>query len=345
MAGAMSMLIFRGGAPDSLAEAAASAAAAEEFGYEGWSMPEARVDPFLACAVAAERTERIQLATGVAIAFARSPMTVALEANDLQALSGGRFSLGLGSQVKPHVTKRFSMPWSHPAARMREYVQALRAIWDAWETGEPLRFKGEFYAHTLMTPFFDPGPNPHGRPPIHLAAVGPLMTEVAGEVADGLICHSFSTERYVREVTLPRVGAGRERVGATLEGFQLTAPGFVIVDRPGESIAEGIAALKRQIGFYGSTPAYRPVFELHGWGELQDRLNLMARRGEWDQMDSVIEDDVLDAFAVIGTQEEVAAALEDRWGDIASRVTINGFGTEERGGKPWPQLRPAVSSS
>ncbi|MBS1677310.1 MAG: TIGR03617 family F420-dependent LLM class oxidoreductase [Actinobacteria bacterium] len=303
--------------------AAADAVAAERAGYDGWTIAEARVDPFLACAVGAERSERIELATGVAIALARSPMTVALQAYDIQALSRGRFSLGLGSQVKPHVTKRFSMPWSRPAARMREYVLALRAIWQAWETGEPLRFEGDFYTHTLMTPFFSPGPNRHGPPPIHLGAIGPKMTAVAGEVADGLICHPFSTERYVREVTMPAVRLGRERIGATLDGFELSAPGFAVVAESEQAAAAARESVKRQIGFYGSTPAYRPVLELHGWGDLQEELNLMTKRSEWDRLETVVSDDVLQAFAVIGTKEELAVELERRWAGLATRVSIS----------------------
>lgn len=303
---------------------AESAASAELHGYDCWSMAEARVDPFLACALAAERTEKIEIGTSVAIALARSPMTVALQAINLQVLSEGRFTLGLGSQVKAHITKRFSMPWGKPASRMREFVLALRAIWEAWESGDPLRFEGEFYTHTLMTPFFNPGSNPHGPPAVHLAAVGPRMTAVAGEVADGLICHVFSTARYVREVTLPNVAEGRERAGKTMEGFELTAPGFVVVDEPGEPIEPRIETVKRQIGFYGSTPAYRPVLELHGWGELGDQLNAAARASEWDRLGSMIDDEVLAAFAVIGSADEVRVELGRRWGDIASRIAVSG---------------------
>ena len=167
--------------------AGAAAVEAEGDGYDGWWAFETQIDPFLACAVAAERTERIGIGTSIVVAFARNPMTVALQANDVQALSGGRFTLGLGSQIKPHITRRYSMPWSKPAARMREFILAIRAIWDTWGTGAPLEFEGDFYTHTLMAPFFDPGPNPHGNPTIMLAAVGPLMTETAGEVADGVL--------------------------------------------------------------------------------------------------------------------------------------------------------------
>ena len=303
--------------------AAAGAVAAEAGGYDGWHALETQCDPFLSCAVAAERTERAALITGIAVAFARNPMTVALQANDLQALSGGRFVLGLGSQIKPHITKRYSMPWSSPAARMREFVLAVRAIWEAWETGGPLRFRGEFYTHTLMTPFFDPGPNPHGIPKVLLAAVGPLMTEAAGEVGDGMLCHHFSTERYVREATIPALLRGRAKAGKDdLDGFELTAPGLLAIGDSEEELTTSIAKAKERLAFYGSTPAYRPVLELHGWGDLQTDLNDLSKRDGWDEMPDLIPDEVLDAFAVVGTPEEVVDGLLARYGDVAARVSV-----------------------
>ncbi|MEV4420354.1 TIGR03617 family F420-dependent LLM class oxidoreductase [Patulibacter sp. NPDC049589] len=303
--------------------AAAGAVAAEAGGYDGWHALEMKTDPFLACAVAAERTERVELATGIAVAFARNPMTVAIQANDLQALSGGRFVLGLGSQIRPHITKRYSMPWGRPAARMREFVLAVRAIWHSWETGEDLRFRGEFYKHTLMTPFFDPGPNPHGNPKVLLAGVGPLMTGVAGEVGDGMICHHFSTERFVREATIPALLKGRERAGhAGLDGFELTAPGLLAIGDTEEELTASVAWAKERIAFYGSTPAYRPVLELHGWGDLQTDLNELSKRGEWAAMNDLIPDEVLHEIAVVGSPEEVVDELLHRYGDVAARVPV-----------------------
>ena len=304
-------------------DAAGNAAAnAQSWGYDGWWGVETQVDPFVSCAVAAERTDRVEIGTGIAVAFARNPMTVALQANDLQALSGGRFVLGLGSQIKPHITRRYSMEWSHPAPRMREFVLAIRAIWRAWETGEQLDFRGDFYTHTLMTPFFNPGPNPHGNPRIFLASVGPLMTEAAGEVADGLLCHGFSTERYVREVTIPALERGRAKASRTMEGFEISAPSFVVAGDSDAAIADGIAAVKQQIGFYGSTPAYRPVLELHGWEDLHDELNQLTKRGAWDQLANAIDDEVVGAFAVVGSPEDAVAELRRRYGDVATRVTL-----------------------
>ncbi|SEP81348.1 TIGR03617 family F420-dependent LLM class oxidoreductase [Lentzea albida] len=299
-------------------EAGAIAKRAEDRGYDGFWLAETKHDPFLALAGAAAATERIELGTAIAVAFARNPMTVATTANDLQLLSGGRFNLGLGSQVEAHITKRFSMPWGRPAARMREFVLAIRAIWHAWETGERLAFRGEFYKHTLMTPFFDPGPNPHGTAPIYLAGVGERMTEVAGEVADGFLCHNFTTERYLREVTLPALERGRAKVGRTLEGFEISGPVFAATND-----AE-IADVKRQIAFYGSTPAYRPVLDLHGWGALHEELHRMSRRQQWAEMSGLITDEVLGEFCVLGSPETVTAALLDRYGDVVTRISPSG---------------------
>jgi probable F420-dependent oxidoreductase len=316
------MKIDAGGYCSTVDQAGETARAAEALGYDGWWAVEAQIDPFLGCAVAAERTERVELGTGIAVALARNPMTVALQANDLHALSAGRFMLGLGSQVKPHIVKRYSMTWSKPAARMREFVLAIRAIWNTWATGAALEFRGEFYTHTLMAPFFNPGPNPHGNPAIMLAGVGPLMTETAGEVADGLLCHPFSTERYLREVTVPALERGRAKAGKALDGFELSASGLIVARESEEEIAAGTQFVRQQIAFYGSTPAYRPVLETHGWGDLQDELTAMSKRGEWNKMPDLIDDDVLHTFAIIGTPEAAFAEIQRRYGDLVTRITI-----------------------
>ena len=317
------MQVDSGGYAASVDEAARAAMRAEGLGYDGWWAVETKHDPFLGCAVAAERTGHVTVGTGIAVAFARNPMTVALQANDIQALSDGRFMLGLGSQIKPHITKRYSMEWSHPAPRMREFVLAVRAIWEAWATGSPLDFRGDFYSHTLMTPFFDPGPNPHGPPKIIMAAVGPLMTAAAGEVADGVFCHGFSTELYVREATLPALRRGAEKAGRDLEGFEIGAPAMVVAADTDDQLEAGIAAVRQQIGFYGSTPAYRPVLELHGWGELQDELNALTKRGAWDEIAGLIDDEMLHTFAIVGTPEEAIEEARRRYGDVATRISIS----------------------
>ncbi|MEZ5235742.1 MAG: TIGR03617 family F420-dependent LLM class oxidoreductase [Acidimicrobiia bacterium] len=300
-----------------LAFAAADARDAEEAGYDGAWSSENESDAFLPLALAAGATARIELGPSVAIAFSRTPMTVAYQAADLQRFSDGRFVLGLGSQIRPHIEKRFSMPWSRPAARMREFVLALRAIFRCWEEGEPLRFEGEFYRHTLMTPHFSPPPVPGGPPPIYLAAVGPLMTEVAGEVADGLLAHPFLTVDYLRDVVLPAVERGRAKAGRTLDGFEIGLSAFVALDDA------DVEAVRRQISFYGSTPAYRPVLDNHGWGELQTELNSLSKQGRWDDMVRLVDDDVLAAMCAIGSPAEVAAQLVERYGGLAQRIRFN----------------------
>ncbi|HEX6340776.1 LLM class F420-dependent oxidoreductase [Umezawaea sp.] len=314
---------------------------AEAAGYDGFWVAEAQHDPFVALGVAAGTTSRVELGTSIAVAFARNPMSTAVLANDLQLLSGGRFNLGLGSQVEPHITKRFSMPWSKPAARMREYVLAMRAIWRSWETGERPRFRGEFFTHTLMTPFFDPGPNPYGPPKVYLAGVGELMTEVAGEVADGFLCHSFTTERYLREVTIPALERGRAKAGKPLAGLEISGPSFVATGGTAEELAASVADTRKQIAFYGSTPAYRRVLDLHGWGDLHEELHAMSRRQRWDDMTAAVDDEVLTAFAVVGEPEQVAAELLARYGDVTTRSSCHApyRGDPERWGRVFAALR------
>ena len=310
----------------------AQAVEAEACGYDGIWSAETGHDPFLPLVLAAEHTERLQVGTGIAVAFARNPMTLAMTANDLQTQSGGRFMLGLGSQIKPHIEKRFSMPWSHPAPRMRELILAIRAIWAAWSEGSRLAFRGEFYRHTLMTPMFDPGPNPHGNPPVFLAGVGALMTEVAGEVADGLLAHAFTTERYLREVTLPALGRGLATSGRDRSAVQISYPGMVVTGVDDESYAKAVAATRKQLAFYGSTPAYRPVLDLHGWGDLQTELNTLSKRGAWDDMAGLIDDEMLATFAVVGGVDTLAATIRARFDGLVDRFNLyapTGITTEQ----------------
>jgi probable F420-dependent oxidoreductase len=310
------------GAIGGLGKAGAAAAAQEARGYDGIWSAETSHDPFLPLALAAEHTTTVDLGTSIAVAFARSPMTLAQTSWDLQALSGGRFVLGLGSQIKAHITRRFSMPWSHPAARMRELILAIRAIWGSWNDGSKLDFRGDFYNHTLMTPFFNPGPNPHGDARIFLAGVGERMTEVAGEVADGFICHGFTTERYVREVTLPALERGRHEAGTSMDGFELSGPMFIVTGRDETEMAAAAAAVRQQIAFYGSTPAYRPVLDLHGWGDLQGELNRMSKEGRWQEMGDLVDDEILGTFAVVGPVDTVVDRVRDRWDGLLHRLSF-----------------------
>jgi probable F420-dependent oxidoreductase len=294
----------------------------EELGYDGAFSAETAHDPFFPLLLAAEHTERLELVTGIAVAFARSPMTLANLGYDLQAYSQGRFVLGLGSQIKAHIEKRFSMPWSHPAARMRELILAMRAIWACWNDGDKLDFRGEYYRHTLMTPFFNPGPNPYGPPRVFLAAVGARMTEVAGEVADGILLHGFTTERYVREVTLPALERGWARSGKQRGDFEISGPMFVVTGTNEEELAAARGATKQQIAFYGSTPAYRGVLELHGWGDLQGELNRLSKQGEWAAMGELVTDDILETFAVVAEPEDVPRQMLARYGDVLDRISF-----------------------
>jgi len=295
--------------------------ALEAQGFDGAITAELSSDPFFPLLLAAEHSERIELMTSIAVAFARSPMIVANLANDLQAYSKGRFVLGIGSQIKPHITKRFSMPWSSPAARMREYIRAMRAIWASWYDGERLDFRGEFYQHTLMTPMFTPTNNPHGAPPVLLAAVGPKMTEVAGEVADGMLVHSFTTRRYLSEVTMPAIERGLAASGRSRDDFQVSYPAFVVTGRDERAWQESRTAVARQLAFYASTPAYKGVLELHGWGDLQPEMNRLSKQGEWVAMGDLITDEILEAFAVVTEPGKVAGELKQRFGGLVDRLT------------------------
>ena len=297
------------------------AASAEKRGYDWAWVPETSHDPFPMLAVMASRTDKIELGTAIAVTFARNPMSMAQVANDLQLYSRGRFLLGVGSQVKAHITKRFSMPWSAPAARMREFILAMRAIWHCWETGEKLYFAGDYYQHTLMTPFFNPGPNPFGPPPVILAGVGPQMTKVAGEVADGFFLHGFTTPRYLREVTLPALLAGRATGGKNdLDGFEMCGMPFIVTGDTEEQIMAADAATRKQIAFYGSTPAYRPVLELHGWGRLSEELNRLSKLGEWDEMGRLITDEMVNEIAIVAPPDQVAERLLATYGDVFTRT-------------------------
>lgn len=302
----------------------AAAQRLEAAGYDGAWAAETGRDPFLPLAAAAEATERIQLATGIAVAFARNPMTLAMLANDMHQLSKGRFILGLGSQIKPHITKRFSMPWSHPAPRMRELILAIRAIWASWATDGTLDFRGEFYTHTLMTPFFNPGPNPFGNPPVLVAAVGARMAEVAGEAGDGLLVHPFTTARYLSEVSIPALERGAAAAGKRRRDLTIALPGFVVTGSTEEQLAASAASARAQLAFYGSTPAYRPVLELHGWGDLQPELNARSKRGEWATMGDLIDTTVLETFCVVAPPGEVAHRITERWGGLVDRFSFYG---------------------
>ena len=312
-----------GGLPTDLREVPARIRELEAAGFAAAMTAETAHDPFFPLLLAAEHSERIELMTSIAVAFARTPMNLANVGHDLNAYSRGRLILGLGSQIRPHITKRFSMPWSHPARRMREFILAMRAIWSNWYEGERLRFQGEFYSHTLMTPMFTPTNTDHGPPRVFLAAVGPLMTEVAGEVADGLIVHPFTTRSYMRDTTLPAIERGLAAAGRDRSDFEIAYPGFIVSGQDEKTFEETTRAVKKQISFYGSTPAYRPVLESEGWGDLQLELNRMSKQGQWDEMGLLITDEMLDAFAVVGEPGDLARGVLDRYGEVVDRMSPN----------------------
>jgi probable F420-dependent oxidoreductase len=288
----------------------------EEAGYRALFTNESKHDPFLLAGLTADRTSRVEIMTYIAVAFARTPMVVAHSAHDVNSLSKGRFTLGLGSQIKPHITRRFSMPWSHPAPRMKEFIQALHAIWDAWYEEKPLKFEGQFYTHTLTSPMFIPEDKRFGRPRVTLAALGPEMTKVAAEVADGLLCHSFTTERYLREVTIPtieRVLTAHDRPRAK---FRLVGMPYIAVSETDEGLEKAIDAVKHTIAFYASTPAYKPILDLHGWGDIQPEMLRLSKLGRWQEMGVLISDDILHTFCVVGNAASCAREINRRFNGV-----------------------------
>jgi probable F420-dependent oxidoreductase len=316
------MLIDGGLTTLELAQVPAAARDLAALGYDGLFTFEGKGDPFLPLALAAEHAPGRTLGTAVALAFPRSPMHLAYLGHDLQAQSQGRFILGLGAQIRTHVEKRFSAAYDHPAARMREFVLALRAIWRCWYEGERLDFRGRFYRHTLMTPIFEPAPHRFGPPRVFLAGVQPRMTAVAGEVADGLIVHPFNSRRFLERELLPALArgcarAGRPRGAVTVMCQALVATGFSAAER------ELAATMVRgQLAFYASTPAYRPILEAHGWGPLQEELHALSKRGEWGAMAARISDEMLATFAAVGAPEDIPAQLRARYGGLANRLML-----------------------
>lgn len=302
-------------------EAAAQAVQREAEGYDAvWSF-EGPHDPFFPLVLASQQTERVLLGTAIAVAFARNPMICAHIAQDLQQLSKGRFVLGLGTQVKPHIEKRFSQPWSRPVARMREFVQAIRAIWSCWNGEGRLDFRGEFYSHTLMTPMFSPRPGPWGDPAIYLAGVGEKMVEMVGEVADGFFVHPFHSKSYLSAVTLPALERGLAGSGRTRDDLVVSCQTIVALGSNDEEVERARQKARGQISFYGSTPAYRGVLDHHGHEGLQERLNRMSKQGQWAEMMGLISDELFDEIALSGTPDQVAERLRAR-NSFADRTTL-----------------------
>jgi len=296
---------------------------AEALGYDGIKIAELEHDPFLPLTLAAECTRRVELMSSVAVAFARNPMSMAHLAHDLNAFSQDRFILGLGTQVKPHVTRRFGMLWHRAPRQMREFINAMHHIFDCWYQGDRLDFQGEYYQHTLMPSTFTPKNSEWGRPRVFLSATGPLMTKVAAEAADGFIMHPFSTEKFIREVNLPAVAVGLAAVGMDRSDFEIDFSPMIATGNSDQEISKAIEVAKGRIAFYGSTPGYRMVLEAHGWGDLQTELNRLMKQHRGDEMAMLIEDDMLAAFTIVGSPDEVVDQWLQRFGDLIDRTSFN----------------------
>ena len=302
---------------------AAEAAWAEGMGYDGVASSDTAHDPFMALTLAATATARVTLETHVAIAFPRSPMVVAYTARDLQDLSGGRFRLGLGTQVKGHIERRFATTWESPGPKLREYIQALRHIWQSWDSGERLDFQGRFYRFSLMTPFFSPGPGLHPPPPIFNAAVNGYNCRVAGEVSDGLVLHTFTSAEYARRVVKPNIAAGAEKAGRNPADIKVNGVGFIVTGGSKAAVQGAIAETRRRIAFYASTRTYFPVLECHGFTEIGQRLHQLSLEGKWEEMGRLVNDEMLDAFAVVGEYDEIADKLLARYRGLVDEVSLS----------------------
>ncbi len=307
-----------------IAGIAAAARKTEELGFDGVTAPEAGHDPYLPLVVAAEHTRSIKLGTNVAIAFPRSPLVTAQLAWDLQQLSGGRFQLGLGSQVKGHVERRYASEWTGPPGpRLREYVLCLKAMWETFQTGAKPAFEGEHYRFSLMNPFFNPGPIEHSHVPIHLAAVNPYMARLAGELCDGLRLHPIATFRYTREVVIPALHAGAAKAGRDPAELDMIGAPFLAIAEDEAGVEKAKQALKQHIAFYASTPTYHAVLEFHGWLDVGHELHRLSRAGGWREMPDQISDEMLDEWAIVGTCDQLAATLVERCSDLFSTVLLD----------------------
>lgn len=305
-----------------LSEAGGLAREAEAMGFDGAWTSETAHDAFLPLVLAAEHTTRLTLGTSIAVAFPRSPMATAYIAWDLQRLSGGRFILGLGTQVKGHIQRRYGLAWDAPGPRLRDYIRALRAIWECWQQGTPLSYQGDHYSHTLMTPFFNPGPIDHPRVPIHIAGVQEYMCRLAGELCDGLHVHPFHSEKYLREIVLPAVEQGLQACGRTRGDVCLVGSTFFVTGETRAAMQTAREDVRRQIAFYASTPNYRVILECHGWGEIAKELTRRSVRADWEGMAALISDEMLEAFAIVGHPGEIPEKLRSRYAGLLDRLAI-----------------------
>lgn len=307
---------------DDMADVRAKVEELKAIGYDGIYTFEGASDGFMPFVIAAEHTETQVLSTQVAVAFARNPLTLAYQANDLQMLSKGRFVLGLGTQAQQNIEKRFSMPWGKPVTRMRDMIGAIRAIQRTWQTGEPLRYEGVYYRHTKMQPLFTPKPNPHGPPPLMLGAIGAPMTRVAGELADWFVVIPFSTGKFVRETTFPALREGLQKSGRSWGDLKIAAQCMVATGHDEKSYGEALARTRYQIAFYGSTPIYAKALEAEGWGDLHPILRQMTRENRWMEMGQLITDEMCERFAVVGDPKDIGPKIVERFGRWSDRLSI-----------------------
>lgn len=307
----------------SILDQSEAARKAQELGFDGFSVGETKHDAFVSLSTAAVATSTIRLTTGVAIAFARTPMTVAYAARDLQELARGKAEIGLGTQVEAHVARRFGMPWSRPVARMQEFLEAVRAIWMAWDSGEPLKFDGDFYHHSLMTPNFAPDFADLKRPPLLVAAVGPRMTAMASEHADGIMLHSLQSPKTLAALTVPAIGSAMQRRSSGLGPLQVHAMPFVVTGADSTAMRRASRAVKSRIGFYSSTPAYREVLAVHGWETLADEATKLVRERKWEELHAPVDDTMLAEFAVVAEPGRLRQALAARYDRVADVLTMN----------------------
>lgn len=324
---------------DNLSQVPAAAKAAEKLGFSTLWTTDTNHNPLFPLVLAAEHTHKIQLGTSIVVAFARSPMDLAYQAWDLTRFSRGRFILGLGTQVSAHITRRFGMEWKTPAVdHLREYVNALRAIWHAWQTGERLNFRGQFYKLTLMAPFFDPGPHDFPQVPIYTAGVNLRMCRLAGEVSDGFHVHPFHTRRYLKEVVLGAIAEGAASTGRELGDIDISSAIFVAAGDNQAEIDAAIGFVRQQVAFYASTPSYAPVMDLHGWGDIREQLSRMAIRKQWEKMSPLVTDDMVEQFAIICTWDQLPEKIREKYDGLLDRVTLYTLFDRQEDQERWSNI-------
>jgi probable F420-dependent oxidoreductase len=295
----------------------------ERFAFDRITTSELSHDPFLPLVIAAEHTERVELTPSVAIAFPRSPTVTAHMARDLNDMSAGRFVLGLGTQVKGHIERRFATEWSSPGPKLRDYIESVRAVWDAWDSQGPLKHDGPFYKLSLMTPEFSPGPSKYRRVPIQIAGVNPYNLRLAGEICDGLRVHPFCTRTYMDATIWPAVRTGAVRAGRSLDGFEMVGGGFIATGATAEDVDKARENARYRLAFYGSTRTYLPVLEAHGWGALNGTLRRLVAEGKWDELATAVPDDVLDEFCIAGTYRQILPLIRERYEGVVDTISLD----------------------